>query len=195
MDNFLEISAVLLSVLAVWLTTQRNKLCWPIGLVSVLLYAWIFWQAKLYSDTLLQLSFVVMQIYGWQNWATQNDASKEVAVIQIPLNIGVLGVAIGTLGSVVLGGVMSTMTDASLPWLDAALTSFSLVAQFWMARKYIACWWLWIIVDVIYVCVYGFKNLQLTAGLYVMLVILACLGLQRWTQALNAQKSGQLQAQ
>lgn len=189
MNNFLEISAVILSALAVWLTTQRNKLCWPLGLVSVVLYAWIFWQAKLYSDTLLQLTFAAMQIYGWQSWSSQKNMSNKVSVTQLPFKLGMLSITIGAVASMLLGGLMANLTDASLPWLDAALTSFSLVAQFWMARKYIACWGLWIIVDVIYVYVYGFKNLPLTAGLYVVFVILASNGLRQWTRAQNLQRA------
>ncbi len=189
MNHFLEISAVILSALAVWLTAQRNKLCWPLGLVSVVLYAWIFWHAKLYSDTLLQLTFAAMQIYGWQEWASQKSISNKISVTQLPSKLGVVSVAAGVISSMLLGSLMANLTDASLPWLDAALTSFSLVAQFWMARKYIACWGLWIIVDAIYVCVYGFKNLPLTAGLYVVFVLLASNGLRQWTKALNLQRA------
>jgi len=78
---------------------------------------------------------------------------------------------------------MKHHTDASLPWLDAALTGFSLVGTWWGARKYIANWWLWIVVDVVYVGEYLFKGLDLTAGLYALFVPLAVLGLRDWTPA------------
>ena len=87
-------------------------------------------------------------------------------------------------GSVVLGYVMASFTDAHIPWLDSALTSFSLVAQFWMARKYVANWWLWIAVDIIYVGVYIYKDLDLTAGLYAAFIVLAVIGLRNWQRQL-----------
>ncbi|AMO94666.1 nicotinamide mononucleotide transporter PnuC family protein [Collimonas fungivorans] len=95
-----------------------------------------------------------------------------------------VGLLAGAVGSVVLGYVMASFTDAHIPWLDSALTSFSLVAQFWMARKYVANWWLWIAVDIIYVGVYIYKDLDLTAGLYAAFIVLAVVGLRNWQRQL-----------
>ncbi len=187
----LEIIAVIISALAVWLTARRNVWCWPIGIVSVLLYARIFFDAKLYSDLLLQLIFAVMQLYGWWNWthkkAAENAVEDKLHILPQRLSAAGWGVGllIGALGSVLLGYVMARYTDAHIPWIDSALTSFSLVAQFWMARKYIANWWLWIIVDVIYVGVYIYKDLQLTAGLYTLFIVLAVVGLVNWRRELS----------
>ncbi|WP_211451500.1 nicotinamide riboside transporter PnuC [Collimonas antrihumi] len=187
----LEISAVIISALAVWLTARRHLWCWPIGLVSVLLYARIFLDAKLYSDLLLQLIFAVMQLYGWWQWsragADQNNSQPDTRHIQpqrLPKSGLLAGLLAGALGSVVLGYVMASFTDAHIPWLDSALTSFSLVAQFWMARKYVANWWLWIVVDIIYVGVYIYKDLNLTAGLYAAFIVLAIIGLRNWQRQL-----------
>lgn len=184
----LEITAVIVSALAVWLTARRNLLCWPIGLVSVLLYARIFLDAKLYSDLLLQLIFAVMQLYGWWNWTRTRRQPGEDKLHILPQRLSLagwgVGLLAGALGSVLLGYVMARFTDAQIPWLDSALTSFSLVAQFWMARKYIANWWLWIAVDIIYVGVYIYKDLQLTAGLYALFIVLAIVGLRNWRREL-----------
>ena len=70
-----------------------------------------------------------------------------------------------------------------LPWLDSSLTGFSLIAQWWQARKYLANWWLWIAVDLIYIGEYIYKHLNLTAGLYGFFVLLAILGLRDWQRA------------
>lgn len=187
----LEISAVIISALAVWLTARRHLWCWPIGLVSVLLYARIFLDAKLYSDLLLQLIFAVMQLYGWWQWSRagsdRNNSQQDTHHIQpqrLPKSGLLAGLLAGVLGSVVLGYVMASFTDAHIPWLDSALTSFSLVAQFWMARKYVANWWLWIVVDIIYVGVYIYKDLNLTAGLYAAFIVLAIIGLRNWQRQL-----------
>jgi nicotinamide mononucleotide transporter len=177
--------------LAVWLTARRHLWCWPIGLVSVLLYARIFLDAKLYSDLLLQLIFAVMQLYGWWQWSRavpdRNNSRQDNHHIQpqrLPKSGLLAGLLAGALGSVLLGYVMASFTDAHIPWLDSALTSFSLVAQFWMARKYVANWWLWIAVDIIYVGVYIYKDLNLTAGLYAAFIVLAVIGLRNWQRQL-----------
>jgi nicotinamide mononucleotide transporter len=67
-----------------------------------------------------------------------------------------------------------------LPWADATLSSFSLVAQYWVARRHAANWLLWIAVDVLYVGMFAYKGLMLTAGLYAAMVVLAVIGYRRW---------------
>ncbi|MBN3750134.1 YbfB/YjiJ family MFS transporter [Burkholderia sp. Se-20373] len=73
----LEIAGVIVSALAIWLTAKRRMLCWPVGLVSVALYGWIFFDAKLYSDMLLQGAFAVLQVYGWQRWLAQRASEAD----------------------------------------------------------------------------------------------------------------------
>ncbi len=180
----LEIIAVIVSALAVWLTARRHLWCWPIGLVSVLLYALIFFDIKLYSDLLLQLIFAIMQLYGWWQWRKAKTEKHEILSRRLPRSGLMSGMLSGALGSLLLGYVMARFTDSHIPWLDSALTGFSLVAQFWMVRKYIANWWLWIAVDIIYVGVYVYKNLYLTAALYAGFIVLALIGLRNWQRQL-----------
>ncbi|MEN6540256.1 MAG: nicotinamide mononucleotide transporter, partial [Mizugakiibacter sp.] len=64
----IELAAALLSAWAVWLMARRRPLGWPIGLLSVLVYAAVFLDAKLYSDALLQGAFAALIVYGWHRW-------------------------------------------------------------------------------------------------------------------------------
>src|SRR5476651_1477355 len=70
----LELFAAALGVIAVWLTVKQNPWCWPIGLVMVLVYSWIFFDVKLYSDMLLQVIYAALQLYGWWQWTRAGDA-------------------------------------------------------------------------------------------------------------------------
>jgi nicotinamide mononucleotide transporter len=88
---------------------------------------------------------------------------------------------------VLLGFVMARFTDAALPYADSSLTSFSLVAQFWQTRKHIANWWLWVVIDTLYVAMFIYKNLYLTAALYAFFVFLALLGLRAWQKTFDTQ--------
>ncbi|MNG19707.1 Nicotinamide mononucleotide transporter [compost metagenome] len=87
---------------------------------------------------------------------------------------------LGLLGSLALGAAMATWTDAAQPWLDAALTAFSLVAQLWMAQKRVQCWPLWIVLDVIFVGLFLYKALYLTAALYALFTLIAVQGWRQW---------------
>lgn len=175
-----ELAAALVSAVAVWLTARRSPWCWPVGLVSVVAYAWIFVDAKLYSDMLLQVVFAVLILYGWHRWMRHLDAGGHVRVASLDRRSATLHLAVGSAAALALGYAMHRWTDASLPWLDAALTAFSLVAQWWQARRHAAAWWLWIVVDVIYVGEYAYKSLPVTAVLYAGFVVLAAMGWRAW---------------
>lgn len=176
----LELFAAALGVIAVWLTVKQNPWCWPIGLVMVLLYTWIFFDVKLYSDMLLQVIYAALQLYGWWQWTRRGAADSGRAVTSLGGGSMLLSLLAGAVVSAVLGTAMAYFTDAAQPWLDAALTGYSLVAQVWMAQKRVQCWPLWILLDVIFVGLFLYKALYLTAALYALFTLLAVQGWRDW---------------
>lgn len=181
----LELAGAITAALGIWLTTRRLLICWPVTLASIVLYMVVFYRAGLFSDALLQVFFVIFTFYGWWHW--WRGAREEGAVTIVPLQRSSLIVAIvlGVPGSFVLG-VLAKHLHAALPYLDAVLMSYSLVATWWQARKHIANWWLWIVVDAVYIGEYIYKDLWPTALLYAGLIGLAFLGLRDWSSAPEA---------
>ncbi|HXE77539.1 MAG TPA: nicotinamide riboside transporter PnuC [Rhodanobacter sp.] len=190
--SWLEILAALTSAWAVWLSTQRRPWCWPVGLVSVGLYAWVFADARLYSDMLLQCVFAVAIVYGWYRWLKHLGDDGRVRVAALPRRAALWHIALGAIGALALGWFMHRHTNAALPWLDAALAAFSLVAQWWQVKRHVATWWLWIIVDVIYVGEYVYKDLYVTSVLYAGFVLLAAAGLRNWQAAAATQRGDRI---
>ncbi|CAM3132798.1 aminotransferase [Pseudomonas floridensis] len=176
----LELFAAAIGVLAVWLTVKQNPWCWPIGLVMVVIYIWIFYDVKLYSDMLLQAIYAGLQVYGWVQWTRRGNGLPVRAVTVLQGGSVVTGLAIGAIISLALGAAMAHFTDAAQAWLDAALTGFSLVAQVWMAQKRVQCWPLWIALDIIFVGLFVYKELYLTAALYGLFTLLAVQGWREW---------------
>ena len=176
----LELFAAALGVIAVWLTVKQNPWCWPIGLVMVLLYSWVFFEVKLYSDMLLQVIYAALQLYGWWQWTRGGDEQLGRQVSRLAVAPIALSLSLGAIGSLALGAAMAYWTDAAQPWLDAALTGFSLVAQVWMAQKRVQCWPLWILLDVIFVGLFVYKGMYLTAGLYALFTLIAIQGWREW---------------
>jgi len=181
-DHWLELAGFITTGLGIWLTARRNLLCWPITLAADVLYLVVFYQARLLSDSLLQLFFVAFTLYGWWHWWRGVRAEGEVRVVRLSTQSMLLAVAAGAAGTIILG-FPARRLHAALPFLDASLASFSLVGSWWQARKHIANWWLWIVVDLVYVGEYIYKDLWLTAVLYAGLVVLAVIGLLDWRQA------------
>ena len=182
LEHWLEICGMVSTVLGIWLTTKRLLICWPVTLLADFIYLVVFYQAKLYSDTLLQAFFVAFTLYGWWHWWRGVIEEGEVRVVPLGVRGWIGGLVAGAIGALLLGWLMMRI-GAALPRLDAALASFSLVASWWQARKHIANWWLWIVVDLIYIGEYLYKDLQATALLYAGLVVLALLGLLNWRRA------------
>lgn len=179
----LEVVAVVTAAAGVWLTTRRTVIAWPITLVSCVLYGVVFREARLYSDMLLQGVFAVFCVYGWWQWSKGVREEGTVTVWPAPRRTVAAGIVCGVAGGLLLGALMRRYTNAALPFVDASLTSFSLVATAWGARKYIANWTVWIVVDVVYTGMFVFKHLYLTAGLYAVFVGLAVWGLREWRRA------------
>ncbi len=177
--HWLEIAGTVTTVLGIWLTTRRILVCWPVVLAADVIYLIVFYRARLFSDALLQVIFVVFTLYGWWHWWRGVRQEGEVRVVPLNVRGWLAGLAAGAAGAVLLGWLMARI-GAALPHLDAALTSYSLVASWWQARKHTANWWLWIAVDVVYIGEYLYKDLRLTAALYAGLVALAMLGLRDW---------------
>ncbi|HEY3625098.1 MAG TPA: nicotinamide riboside transporter PnuC [Terracidiphilus sp.] len=182
LDHWLELAGFITTGVGIWLTARRNLLCWPITLAADVLYLVVFYRARLLSDSLLQLFFVAFTLYGWWHWWRGVRAEGEVRVVPLSSQNMLLALAAGAAGTIFLG-FPARHLNAALPFLDASLASFSLVGSWWQARKHIANWWLWIVVDAVYVGEYIYKDLWLTAVLYGALVALAIVGLQDWRNA------------
>jgi nicotinamide mononucleotide transporter len=181
-ENWLEIAGSLTTVVGIWLTTRRLLICWPVVLAADFLYLAVFYRARLFSDALLQIFFVIFTVYGWWHWWRGIREDGEVRVVPLSVRNWLAGLAVGAIGAVLLGWLMVRI-GAALPHLDAALTSYSLVASWWQARKHTANWWLWIVVNLVYIGEYVYKDLWPTAVLYLLLVILAVMGLVEWRRA------------
>ena len=180
--HWLEWAGVITTCLGIWLTTQRNLLCWPITLAADIIYLIVYYRTLLLSDALLQAFFIAFTLYGWWNWQRGVREEGEVKIVPLSARVAFIAIILGAIGSVLLG-LIARHLHAALPWLDATLAAYSLVASWWQARRHILNWWLWIVVDILYVGEYTYKQLWPTALLYVLLVALAVLGLRDWNRA------------
>lgn len=178
-QNLLETSGVITGILCVYLAAKNKIWNWPFAIISVVIYIFIFWDARLYADMGLQVYFLITNFYGWYFWS-RKDASEKVPVSSITLKeivCSVIGIAVFTGG---LGFFLYKGTDASFPFIDSFCTACSLVAQLFLARKVMENWLIWIFVDVIYVGVYIAKDLHLTAGMYALYIYIAAIGYLEW---------------
>ena len=190
--NVWEILAVVFGIVSVYLSTREHIWSWPTALVNVSLYFVVFFEAKLYADMGLQVVYFALSLYGWYEWLYGGENRTELHVSRTTRTLGVRLVLIGVASAALLGTLLARFTDAALPYLDSATTSTSLVAQWMMTRKILENWAVWAIVDVVYVGMFVYKRLYLTAGLYTVFFVLAVMGFIQWKRSLaeREQSSG-----
>jgi nicotinamide mononucleotide transporter len=184
--NRWEILAVVFGIISVYLSTRENIWSWPTALINVGLYFVVFYEAKLYADMGLQVVYFALSLYGWYEWLYGGENRTELHVSRTPRTLGVRLIVIGVVCAATLGTALARFTDAALPYLDSATTSTSLVAQWMMTRKILENWAVWAVVDVVYVGMFIFKKLYLTAGLYSVFFVLAVMGYIQWKRSLVA---------
>ena len=182
----LELVAALVGALSVWLSVRQNIWSWPTAIVNVVLYAIVFYEAKLYADMGLQVIYAILSIYGWYEWLYGGAGRTELRVSRTGPRLGVLLALIAAAGSALLGVFLHHETDAALPFMDSFLSSTSLVAQWMMTKKLLENWLVWIGVDMLYVGMFIFKGLYLTAGLYAVFLALAVKGFIDWRHSMAA---------
>jgi nicotinamide mononucleotide transporter len=176
----IEIAAALLGVINVLLVVRRSVWNYPFGIAMVALYFFVFWEAKLYSDALLQIFFFLIQIYGWWAWVRADRVDHGVAVDWLGNGARLQWLA-GTAIAVLIWGLgMARYTDAVAPMADAAVAGLSVSAQILQSLRKVESWVLWIGVDVLAIGLFTWRGLGVTAALYCLFLILAVLGLTEW---------------
>ena len=154
-------------------------------MISVTLYALVFREVRLYADMGLQGLYFALAAYGWWAWLHGGADRGALTVSRASARtLAALGL-VGALVAVLLGQTLYSLTDASLPFMDSALTSFSIVAQWMQTRKLLEAWLIWLAVDVFYVGMFIYKGLYPTAALYAAFLYLAVLGYVEWRQSMR----------
>jgi len=162
----LEIFAAAVGAWSVWLSVRQNVLSWPTAIVNVVLYTIVFYEAKLYADMGLQVVYAVLSVYGWYQWLYGGEGHTTLHVSRTTRSVAI---------------------RLALPFMDSALTSASLVAQWMMTRKLLENWAVWIAVDVLYVGMFIYKGLYVTAVLYAVFLGLAVKGWIDWRKSIRAE--------
>jgi nicotinamide mononucleotide transporter len=186
--SWLEAGSFVTGAVCVWLTVKQNIWNFPVGLVNVATYCVVFFQSRLFADAGLQIVYFILGLVGWYLWLRGDELRSELRIARasrLELSVLLLCIAAGTLG---LWQTLHRVGGWASFW-DALTTSISLVSQWLLNRKRLENWIGWIIVDIIYVPLYVYKELYLTAILYALFLVMAIIGLVQWRQSWLAQRA------
>lgn len=191
--SYVELVGTIFYLWSVWLISIRRMLTWPIGIISVLLYMVLFYQIRLYSDTIEQVYYLGASIYGWVIWnKSPKDDGQITDVVYSDKKEVLFWVVMTGIVSLMISFLMSRIhlllptifhEAASYPFLDALTTIMSFTAMWLMAKKRIESWIYWIIVDAIGIWLYFVKDVKFISLLYVVLLFMAINGFSSWGKA------------
>jgi nicotinamide mononucleotide transporter len=183
--TWLEFTAVFFGLLSVWFAKKENIWVYPTGIISVLIYVYICFFARLYADMGINFFYFVMSVYGWYNWTRKVDPVHFIPISKLDLKGWVWSIVATAAFFGILVYVLTNFTDSNVPVIDSFTTAIFLVGMWLMARKKIENWIFWIIGDVISVPLYAYKELVLTSVQFTVFLAIAIGGYVAWRRKLG----------
>ena len=184
-----ETIAVIFAILYLLLAIRENIWCWLCAGISTAIYVWLFVIARLYMESLLNVFYFGMAVYGWIVWSRGRKNSHELPVTVWPVRVHVTALAIVAILVAGVGTWLDQYTDAAFPYVDSATTFAAIWATFLVARKVLENWWYWLVIDLVSIFIYWSRDLELTAILFVIYVIMIPFGIVRWTRSWREQSN------
>lgn len=185
-----EAIAVLAAIAYLLLAIRRNIWCWFFAAVSTAIYIGLFIGAKLYMESLLNVFYLAMALYGWHAWRSGRGTEDELPVTKWPLQTHAAAIVAIVAAAALIGFLLDRYSDAAFPYADSATTVAAIWTTFLVARKVLENWWYWLAIDSASIYLYWARDLQLTALLFVLYVALIPIGLVAWRRAYAEQQHG-----
>ena len=187
-SNKFEIGGTVFGLIYVWLSIRQNLLTWPAGIISSLLYCWVFFDAKFYAQTGLQIYYVLISLYGWWSWrslSVEGSESDHLRVSNTAISLWVKVIIANAMLTLIIYWITSRYTDDSIPVTDAFIASMSIIATWMLARKKIEQWLIWIFIDLTSAGLYFYRGLYPTVLLFVVYSIMAGIGYAEWRKEIQ----------
>tara|TARA_A100001015_G_C15028316_1_gene731751 strand:- start:491 stop:1069 length:579 start_codon:yes stop_codon:yes gene_type:complete len=182
---YLEIIAVLSGIISVWFAKKENILLYPIGTVSVLIWIYLCWIGEIYSQAVINLFFLVMNIYGWYNWSRKDNSEMNKVQIKFSsIKENILYIIVAALLTLLIYSALSNIEILNFDWkfvlMESFITALNFIAMWLMAWKRVENWVLWIIGDIFCVPLFVFKEYYLSVAQFFIFIIIAFMGYFEW---------------
>lgn len=188
--NYVELLGAILGLAYIFFSIRQSIFTWPVGLLTSVLYVWVFFQSKLYADMGLQVYYVAISIYGWYEWLFGNTAQHSpLKVSRITPKMGAALLSVSLFIFFLIWFVLDQYTDSPVPVADSLATSLSIVATWMLARKILEHWLVWIFVDIFSIGLFWYKDLMPTVILFAVYAVMAFVGYFEWKKEVSESKS------
>lgn len=175
--------AVALALAYLWLAIRQSAWCWPAAITSTLIYLFLMYHAALYMEAVLQLFYIGVALYGWRAWVAGGPGDS-LLVHRWPWRRHLAALAGILILSAASGALLTRYTPAALPYADAFTTWGAVVTTWMVARKVLENWLYWFVIDSVSIYLYVSRELYLTAGLFLIYLVMIVAGYRAWRASL-----------
>jgi nicotinamide mononucleotide transporter len=168
------------ALIYVLLAAIENVWCWLFGIFSSALSVYLCYEGKLFLESGLSIFYVIIGAYGWYQWLYGSGEKKELEVVSASLQKNFAYILIAVLLWIPLGFIAQKFSTQAMPYLDAFITAFSIIATWMTAKKILENWIYWIVIDAFAVVLYSYRGFYLIGLLYIIYTILAAAGYFSW---------------
>ena len=176
----LETLAVALGISYLLLAMCENSLCWYCAFFSTAIYVYIFGDVSLYMESALNVYYMGMAVYGWLQWQKGGANHSGVEIVRWTAKHHIICILVILIASVISGYLLSVNTDARLPYLDSFTTWASVLTTVMVARKLLENWLYWIVINSVSIYLYIDRDLDQTAAMFTLYLVLSVLGYVAW---------------
>lgn len=180
-----EAAAVLLAVTYLLLAIRQNAWCWPAALLSASIYLVLMFQSRLYMQSVLQLFYMAMAVYGWVHWQRDTEDGPPM-VLSWGRSDHIVPLLVIAIPGLLIGFLLAHLTAAAFPYLDALAACGAIVTTWMVARKVLQNWHYWFVIDAVSVYLYASQGLWLTALLFMVYLVLILVGYRQWRASMPA---------
>ena len=181
-QNYIEVLGALTGLIYLYFSIRQIIWLWPLGIITSLLYIYVFFKTKFYADMGLQVYYFFISFYGWFNWLYGKKGNKKLVVQFAGRKMLIVLFILTILITYLIAFILIKFTDSPLPYWDAFTTAGSILATWMLARKIIEHWLFWIIIDGVSIGLYIYKGLYPTVILFFVYFTMALAGYIKWKE-------------
>ncbi len=168
------------AVIYVILAAIENVWCWLFGIISSALLVYLCFTGHLFLESGLNIFYVIIGVYGWYQWLHGSEEKTELSISSFSIQKNIFLIFIGMIIWLPFGYMAHHYSTQVLPYLDAFITAFSIIATWMQAKKILENWLYWIILNGLSIALYAYRGFYLIALLSVIYTLLSVTGYLSW---------------
>ncbi len=187
----LEFSAFVFGILSVWFAKKENIWVYPTGLIATIITTYLLYIAGYLGDMMINGYFTIMSIYGWYNWARKGNETDNLIITRTNNREKIIGIVLFFVTIFVVFGIYNFF-DYEIKkdnYVDIFASGIFFTGMWYMAKKKIENWTLWIFGDLIITPLYAYRGLGMLSLQYLIFTILAISAYLEWKKILNSSQT------